>query len=339
MAEPMNFAAAAQNKVKDTRLRAVQLEGHVILKLVKHCQECAPALVTGQLLGLDVGNTLEVTDCFPFPSRSNDEEEGTADVGADYQLDMMRCLREVNVDNNTVGWYQSTVMGSFQSVDLIETFINYQESIKRCIAITYDPQRSAMGGLALKAVKLRDSFIDIYKKGGVSLSAEKLKEANIGWEDIFEEIPIVVHNSPLVTALMAQIEPTSETTQADYDRLSLSLAPALEQNVEFLNDCLEDVQAEQQKLSYHHRNLARNQQQLAQWLQKRRQENAARRAAGEEPLPEEEPAQFKSPPEPSQLDYFLIANQISNYCDQVNSIAGQGLQKLYLMEGLQKARV
>ena len=37
-------------------------------------------------------------------SRSNDEEEGTADVGADYQLDMMRCLREVNVDNNTVGW-------------------------------------------------------------------------------------------------------------------------------------------------------------------------------------------------------------------------------------------
>ncbi len=46
--------------------------------------------------------------------------------------------------------YQSTVMGSFQSIDLIETFINYQESIKRCIAITYDPQRSALGGLALK---------------------------------------------------------------------------------------------------------------------------------------------------------------------------------------------
>ena len=24
--------------------------------------------------------------------------------GANYQLEMMRCLREVNVDNNTVGW-------------------------------------------------------------------------------------------------------------------------------------------------------------------------------------------------------------------------------------------
>ncbi len=38
-------------------------------------------------------------------SRSGEEEEGGAgDGGADYQLDMMRCLREVNVDNNTVGW-------------------------------------------------------------------------------------------------------------------------------------------------------------------------------------------------------------------------------------------
>ena len=36
----------------------------------------------------------------------NDEEDGEGD-GASYQLDMMRCLREVNVDNNTVGWCSS----------------------------------------------------------------------------------------------------------------------------------------------------------------------------------------------------------------------------------------
>lgn len=33
-----------------------------------------------------------------------EDEEIEAD-GANYQLEMMRCLREVNVDNNTVGWY------------------------------------------------------------------------------------------------------------------------------------------------------------------------------------------------------------------------------------------
>jgi translation initiation factor 3 subunit H len=48
--------------------------------------------------------------------------------GATYQLEMMRSLREVNVDNNTVGWYQSTYMGAYQSVELIDTFLQYQVS-------------------------------------------------------------------------------------------------------------------------------------------------------------------------------------------------------------------
>lgn len=42
----------------------------VALKIIKHCKECMPALVTGQLLGLDIGTILEVTNCFPFPVQS-----------------------------------------------------------------------------------------------------------------------------------------------------------------------------------------------------------------------------------------------------------------------------
>jgi outer membrane biogenesis lipoprotein LolB len=33
-----------------------------------------------------------------------EEDEEIEAEGANYQLEMMRCLREVNVDNNTVGW-------------------------------------------------------------------------------------------------------------------------------------------------------------------------------------------------------------------------------------------
>lgn len=41
-----------------------------------------------------------------MPAQSRAAEEGEEDEteGAHYQLEMMRCLREVNVDNNTVGW-------------------------------------------------------------------------------------------------------------------------------------------------------------------------------------------------------------------------------------------
>lgn len=36
-------------------------------------------------------------------TRAEDDESNEAE-GATYQLEMMRCLREINVDNNTVGW-------------------------------------------------------------------------------------------------------------------------------------------------------------------------------------------------------------------------------------------
>jgi len=335
----MNFAAAAsQPKTKEARLAKVQLEGHVVLKIVKHCQECAPDLVTGQLLGLDVGSTLEVTDAFPFPSRG-DEDSG-ADVGAEYQLNMMRCLREVNADNNTVGWYQSTVMGSFQSLDLIETFISYQDSIKRCIAITVDPHAYASGSPALKAIKLRDGFMELYKsKGAQGLTAEKLKAANIGWADAFEEIPVSVQNSALVSALMAQVAPAGTGTgEGDYQRLGLAMAPALGRTAEYMSDAIDELQAEAAKVSFYHRSAARQQQQQAAFVQKRRQENAARRAANEEPLPEEEPGMFKPIPEPSQLDNLLLSNQMAAYADAVNGIGGAALQKLFLLNSLQSAQ-
>ena len=67
----------------ETPLRSVQIDGQVVMKIVKHCSEQAPTLVTGQLLGLDIGATLEVTDCFPFPNQdAAAAAEGEEDDGA-----------------------------------------------------------------------------------------------------------------------------------------------------------------------------------------------------------------------------------------------------------------
>lgn len=75
---------------------------------------------------------------------------------------------------------------------------------------------------------------------------------------------------------------------------------------------------------------------VASWLQKRRQENQARRAAGEELLPEEDPTVMKAVPELSLLDNYLISNQMSTHCDQLNIASTQALQKLYVFEALQR---
>ncbi|KAK4266569.1 hypothetical protein QN277_027466 [Acacia crassicarpa] len=329
-----SFLQVAATEEAAPPLRVIQMEGVAILKIIKHCKDHSPTLVTGQLLGLDVGSVLEVTNCFPFPIREEDEEI-EAD-GANYQLEMMRCLREVNVDNNTVGWYQSTLLGSFQTVELIETFMNYQENIRRCVCIIYDPSRSDQGVLALKALKLSDSFMELYRNNNIT--GEKLREKNLSWVDIFEEIPIKVSNSALISAVMTKLKPNTPVTQCDYDRLRLSSSSLMERNMEFLIECMDDLSMEQQKFQFYYRNLSRQQAQQQAWLQKRRAENMTRKAAGEDPLPEEDPTNhiFKPIPEPSRLDSFLITNQIANYCNQINGVSGQSLNKLYLMKALQE---
>lgn len=62
------MATDAKKETKET-LKTVEIDSQVVLKVIQHCTEAFPQLVTGSLLGLDVGLTLEVTDCFPFPVR------------------------------------------------------------------------------------------------------------------------------------------------------------------------------------------------------------------------------------------------------------------------------
>lgn len=38
-----------------------------------------------------------------------------------------------------------------------------QENIRRCVCIIYDPSKSNQGVLALKALKLSDSFMELYR--------------------------------------------------------------------------------------------------------------------------------------------------------------------------------
>ena len=49
--------------------------------------------------------------------------------------------------------------------------------------------------LLRQAVKLREKFIEVYKAG--PLTMEKLKAANLAWNDVFEELPIRIQNGNL----------------------------------------------------------------------------------------------------------------------------------------------
>merc|ERR1712216_1059426 len=253
----MNFAAALTEVKEEAeevteKLSCVEIDGLAVLKIVKHCKEYLPQLVTGQLLGLDFDNTLEVTNCFPFPTRATDGdgEEYDDSEGADYQIDMMRSLCDVNVDNNTVGWYQSTYLGSHITENLIATQYNYQESIPKCVCLIFDPLKTAQGNLALKAVRLTDAFLALYKGGEFTL--DSILKSGVCAEDIFEELPIQVRNSNLIKAFLLQMEDTPKRPPADVEA-GITSNPFLEKNLECLIDSIEDLAQESARFQYYQR--------------------------------------------------------------------------------------
>ena len=59
-----------------------------------------------------------------------------------YQMEMMRNLRHVNIDHLHVGWYQSTQYGAFLNKALMESQFNYQNSIEESVVLIYGECRA-----------------------------------------------------------------------------------------------------------------------------------------------------------------------------------------------------
>jgi hypothetical protein len=139
---------------------------------------------------MEKNGVLEITNSFPFPevsathtdsqnqSQSQNQNDKAADLAARaphakqniaYGNEMIKFLREVNVDANNVGWYTSTSMGNFINLNTIENQYYYQNQLnERTVALVYDVSRSSQGTLNLRAYRLSPSFVTAYKEGKFS---------------------------------------------------------------------------------------------------------------------------------------------------------------------------
>jgi len=93
---------------------------------------------------------------FPLP------RDDAADDG-DYELKMLGALRAVNIDNNAVGWYQSSYLGSYCTKDTITHQLQYQETLPKSVMLIYDGVKTSQGTLSIKALRLTDAFCDAYR--------------------------------------------------------------------------------------------------------------------------------------------------------------------------------
>ncbi len=248
-------------------------------------------------------------------------------------MEMMRNLRHVNIDHLHVGWYQSTQYGTFLNKALLDSQFNYQHSIEESVVLIYDPLKTSKSTLSLKAYRLTQSAMESYKD--YDFTTEALKKTGLCYENVFEEIPIVIHNSYLINTLLCELKEISPPTGDNF--LSLSSGNMLEKNLELLMDYVDDLAQETNKYMNYQRAMTKLQQNKQQYTYKRTQENSARQARGDPPLPDEDLTKlFKSPQPPLRLESMLMAGQMKNYCTEINKMGASSFGKLFMADALQK---
>ncbi|KAI9683184.1 MAG: hypothetical protein M1829_005975 [Trizodia sp. TS-e1964] len=356
--------------LKSVPLKSVQVEALVVMKIIKHCSQSFPTTATGSLVGMDVTGTLQITNSFPFPTTDIPSTDSHHDpnsssnpaaaaprvrANAKYQEDMIKCLKEVNIDANNVGWYTSANMGNFINSNMIENQYIYQKEVnEKTVAIIHDVSRSSQGSLSLRAFRLSPSFMAAYKEG--KFTTESLQKSNLSYQDILTELPLVVHNSLLLSSYLHQMPtdppvsnrsiPSSldEITKSsnppqpplfpNFDSLDVSVDPFLEKTCDLLLDSIETHYNELNNHQYYQRQLGREQAKITAWQQKRKLENVSRVSAKQTPLPEDEWTRlFKLPQEPSRLEGLLNSRQVEQYTRQVDGFTASVSAKMFAVKG------
>ncbi|KAF2735489.1 hypothetical protein EJ04DRAFT_543020 [Polyplosphaeria fusca] len=352
---------------KETPLKAVQVEALVVMKIIKTSAQTFPSIATGTIVGMEVNGVLQITNSFPFPAVDVPSTDGHQDSASNaaaaaprnkanitYQNEMIKFLREVNVDANNVGWYMSTSMGNFINANTIENQFFYQKEMnERTIALVHDVSRSAQGSLSLRAFRLSPAFMTAYKEG--KFTTENLQKSGLRYHDILIELPVTIHNSHLVTSLLHQLPsdapkeelafpPNLAALQQDpntpqpplypnFDSLDLSIDPFLEKTCDLLLESIENHHTELNNHQYYQRSLGREQAKITAWQQKRKAENAARAAAKQPLLPEDEWQRlFKLPQEPSRLEVLLNSRQVEQYARQVDGFTAGVSSKMFAVK-------
>ncbi|KAI1810411.1 hypothetical protein GGS20DRAFT_187675 [Poronia punctata] len=351
---------------RDLPLKTVQVEALVVMKIVKHCSASFPTTATGSIVGMDQDGILEITNSFPFPTADVSNTDGghqndasslaaaapRAKANIAYQNEMIRHLKEVNVDANNVGWYTSATMGNFVNMGFIENQYHYQRENERTVALVHDVSRSSQGAFSLRAFKLTPTFMAAYKES--KFTTESLQKSKLTFKEIVTELPINVHNSHLLTSFLHQLpakpitgDVTLPTSLADLqnktiamplypstDSLDLSIDPFLEKTCDLLLESIESHYTELNNFQYYQRQMAREQTKITAWQTKRKAENAARIAAKQQPLPEDEWQRiFKLPQEPSRLEGMLNAKQVEQYSTQVDGFTATISSKMFAVRG------
>ena len=323
-------------------ISCVQIDGLVMSKILKHSRDTPTSTAHGLLLGLDLDGVLEVSNSFALPHYASnaDDEDKASKSAARYQASMLRALKEVQVDDNVVGFYQTTTLGAFFSQSLIDTQAIHQSRLRHGgVIVVHDVSQTARGNPSFRAFKLSPAFMSAYRKANFSTSS--LINHRLTFSAILEEIPVRIRANALLSSFFGALStPTSSAGGLEAASAPTPLSRSWRvldvgqtgttRHLEQLSDAIDNYRTEEGNVAYLTRQIGREKQKAEAYVAKRRDENAVRAAQGLAPLPEEDVSRlFKIPPEPSRLESTLLLGQMDGLAASLEGSASASLVKMY----------
>jgi len=346
----------------------LEIDGLALLKIITHSHNYLPNTVSGSLLGMsspDGNGSVECSNSFGIPtgdkqprSSDSDSDEDTPEFdeneedaaqtikGANayqnnYQQQMLKMMKAVNVDANIVGWYQSMFLGTFCSSQLLETQLSHQVELSdNAVVLLYDPVQTAnnaKGEVVCKAFRLTKEFVDQKASGGKNYITPK---------NVFTEMAVKVKNPGLVRAVLFDLDRSNKVTTApknalsngdfgqggavDFSQLDLSTNPFLEKNLEFLSTWVDDLSAEQSKFQLFARTILKEEGggTITPITFKNNKFGQTQKVYVDKE------AKWAGADAPNRLDALLSNLQINTYCDQVNEFADRSFNKMFIAGSL-----
>ncbi|KAG7196260.1 uncharacterized protein KQ657_000275 [Scheffersomyces spartinae] len=309
---------------------SVEIEGSALLSVVKHSSSNYPSLFSGTLLGFrsDEG-TIDITHAYPYPYP--DQYEGglfKSKSGAKYQQEIQETLKGLGYGVEFQGWFQSTFGGNFVTTQLVDSLAQQQLSNANAFVLILD-MVSINKELDVKALRLTESFIKTYIDG--KWKTKELATNELTYQNIFEEIPVIIRNLKLVNLFLSSQGPSLDDS---YDILNMSSNQNV--NTQLLESLYSQVDAlnyDQSIFNYYQRQLQKEMGRVQQWKNQRRLDNLERAKNGEKELdPEEWKSLFRLPNEPSRYNSTLHSYAIDVLADDILKKCDHELTNAFAIE-------
>ncbi|PIO70881.1 Mov34/MPN/PAD-1 family protein [Teladorsagia circumcincta] len=333
------------------------MDSLVIMKIVKHVDselyagmsevagEACQGLLTGLVSVEKDDSRLEITNCFPTaraePVLESDENAAQAnqmyeELKQQEMLDMLRKFRNMNIDYELVGFYQAHPFGACFSQDLVDSMFDYQSNGPDGVVIIYDPVKTRQGQLCLRAYRLSVPALELCAKN--DWSPDAVKAANLTYQTMFEELPIVIKSSHLVNVMMAELS-LAPTRIADRfsTHLELGSRRSLEKSVRAMMANIDELNKSISAYGKYVNDKQKHDNMIYNLTQKRQAENEQRLARGEPPLSMDDIRKMKEPQLQTRngmLDAMLSSCDTQALAEFCVKVTGENIAKLFLAEAL-----